>query len=251
MKFLVATIGLFLSPSAVWASAAINPIVECSTISVATNAPFDACATWARYGPSPAEIDGKLIYMGGYATIYKIVTGLKEGVDTTALSESDLKKAYSKGIGINVARDDNDKCTVTVNVKDESKVCSSCTFCGNDRYSADCTALKHGRNVTYESTGEGQVFFPFSKSALECSSSSTMKAPVAVTAKDVRAPAAAPKVRAPVKAPIKAPIKAQVKAPVKAPIKAPIKAVKAPIKAPVKAPVKLATAVKSPSVPKF
>jgi hypothetical protein len=239
MKFLVATIVFFVSPSAVWASVSLNPIVECSTISAATNAPFDVCATWTRSGPSPAEIDGKLIYMGGYGTNYKIVTGLKEGVDTTALSESDLKKAYSKEISVLVKRDDDDKCTVTVNVKDESKVCSSCTFCGNDRYSVDCTGLKHGRNVTCESTGEGEVFFPFSKSALECSSGS-MKVPVAMTAKNVRAPAAAPKVRAPVKATAKAPVKAPIKAPVKA-----------PIKAPVKAPVKLATAVKSPSAPKM
>jgi hypothetical protein len=247
MKFLVATIVFFVSPSAVWASVSLNPIVECSTISTAINAPFDVCATWTRSGPSPAEIDGKLIYMGGYGTNYKIVTGLKEGVDTTALSESDLKKAYSKEISVLVKRDDDDKCTVTVNVKDESKVCSSCTFCGNDRYSADCTGLKHGRNVTCESTGEGEVFFPFSKSGLECSSGS-MKVPVAVTAKNVRAPAAAPKVRAPVM--LKAPVKATAKAPIKAPVKAPIKApVKAPIKAPVKAPVKLATAVKSPSAP--
>jgi hypothetical protein len=134
--------------------------------------------------------------------------------------------------------DDDDKCTVTVIVKDESKVCSSCTICGNDLYSADCTGLKHGRNVTCESTGYGDVFFPFSKSALEYSSS-TMKAPVAVTAKNVRAPAAAPKVRAPVKAPVKATAKAPIKAPVKA-----------PIKAPVKVPVKLVTAVKSPSARK-
>jgi hypothetical protein len=239
MKFLVAAIGFFLSPSAVWSSVAINPIVECSTISTATSAPFDVCATWTLYGPSPAEIDGKLIYMGGYGTNYKIVTGLKEGVDTTALSESDLKKAYSKEIGIQVARDDNDNCTVTVNIKGESKVCSSCMFCGKDRYSADCTALKHGRNVTCESTGEGEVFFPLSKSALECSSS-TMKVPVAVTAKKVRAPAAAPKVRAPVKAPVKATAKPPIKA-----------TANPPIKAPVKAPVKLATPVKSPSAPKM
>jgi hypothetical protein len=161
MKLFVAAIGFFLSPSAVWASKIFSPIVECSTISAAPNAPFEVCATWTVTGPSLAVIDDKPFYLGGNGNRYNIVTGLKEGVDTTALSESDLKKAYSNEIFIQVHVDDDDKCTVTVIVKDESKVCSSCTICGNDLYSADCTGLKHGRNVTCESTGDGDVFFPF------------------------------------------------------------------------------------------
>jgi hypothetical protein len=102
-----------------------------------------------------------------------------------------------------VERDDDDKCKVTVNVKGKPTVCSSCTFCGNHRYTADCSALKHGRKVTCESTGEGKVFFPLTKSALE---QSFMKAPVRAP---VKAPTklVAPKVRAPVKAPVAAPKK--------------------------------------------
>jgi hypothetical protein len=204
MKFLVATVALLMSPSAVWGSMSFNPLVECSTITTASSTPFEVCATSIAYGPSPASIDGKVIYMGGYGNDYKIVTGLKKGVDTTALSESDAKKAYGQEIGILVERDDKDKCKVTVNVKGDSKVCTSCTFCGKDRYSADCTGVKNGRKVTCESTGAGEVFFPLVKLALE------PKLP------DLCAPTA----------PVKPPVKPWVRAPTKPPIKAPVAAPK-------------------------
>jgi hypothetical protein len=198
MKFFAAIVFL-LSPSVVLAYEAISKLVECSTISTAPKVAFEACATWYLSGPSTAEIDGVAIEIGGYKNEYTIVTGLKEGADTTVLSAAAAKKAFGNGIVVVVERDDDDKCKVTVNLKGKPTVCSSCTFCGNDRYTADCSALKNGRKVTCESTGEGEVFFPLSKSALE---QSFMKAPV-------RAPIKAPAklVRAPVKAPASAPKK--------------------------------------------
>jgi hypothetical protein len=199
MKFLAAIVFL-LSPSAVLAYEAISKLVECSTISTAPNVTLKACATWYLSGPSTATIDGVAIEIGGYKNEYTIVTGLKEGIDTSALSEAAAKKAFSNGIVVLVERDDDDKCKVTVNVKGKSTVCSSCTFCGNDRYTADCQALKNGRKVTCESTGEGQVFFPLSKSALV---QSFMKSPI--------------------RAPVNAPTKVAVRAPVKTPASAPKK----------------------------
>jgi hypothetical protein len=198
MKFFAAIVFL-LSPSVVLAYEAISKLVECSTISTAPNVSFKACATWDLSGPSTAEIDGVAIEIGGYKNEYTIVTGLKEGANTGALSEAALKKAFGNGIVVVVERDDDDKCKVTVNLKGKPTVCSSCTFCGNDRYTADCSALKNGRKVTCESTGEGEVLFPLGKSALE---HSFMKAPV-------RAPVKAPTklVRAPVKSPAAAPKK--------------------------------------------
>jgi hypothetical protein len=198
-----AAIVFLLSPSAVLAYEAISKLVECSTFSTASNVSFKACATWYLSGPSTATIDGVDIEIGGYKNEYTIVTGLKEGADTTALSEAAAKKAFGNGIVVVVERDDDDKCKVTFNVKGKPAVCSSCTFCGNDRYTADCSALKNGRKVTCESTGDGKVFFPLSKSALE---QSFMKAPVRAP---VKAPTklVAPKVCAPVKAPAAAPKK--------------------------------------------
>jgi hypothetical protein len=79
MKLFVAAIGFFLSPSAAWASKIFSPIVECSTISAAPNAPFEVCATWTVTGPSLAVIDDKPFYLGGNGNRYNIVTG-QEGL---------------------------------------------------------------------------------------------------------------------------------------------------------------------------
>jgi hypothetical protein len=205
MKFFTAIVFL-LSSSVVLANDAVSRIVECSRISTAPNASFVACATLDLY--VLASIDSEGGETSGYQNIYTIATGLEEGVDAAALSEAAAKKAFRNGIVVNVQgnRDEPDgtvKCTVTVTVKDKPTVCSSCTLCGNDRYSADCSALKNGRKVTCESAGKGKVFFPLSKSALE---QSFLKAPVRAP---VKAPTklVAPKVRAPVKAPAAAPKK--------------------------------------------
>jgi hypothetical protein len=74
---------------------------------------------------------------------YTIVTGLKEGVDTSAFSEAATKKAMSSGVVVVVQRDkderdDYEKYKVPVNVTGKSTVCSSCSFYGTDRYSTDC-----------------------------------------------------------------------------------------------------------------
>jgi hypothetical protein len=153
------------------AAAFVNPIVECSTIKGTTT--FQACATAYFYTPSPAVIQGKPTYLGGYRSEYSITLGLKEGTDTTKLSKADTDKAYSNGITVSVERDDKDKCKVTVGIKDKSTTaCKSCTYCGNDKYTADCTNLKNGRATKCESAAMTQVYYPLSVVATSSSSSS-------------------------------------------------------------------------------
>jgi hypothetical protein len=259
MKLLVAAVVFTLSPTVVWAWLECGGIVDCSIISESPNRTFEVCASWTLQGPSPQMIGEEIIYTGGYRNEYKIVTGLKDGADIFSLSESETKTAFSSGILVLVTRDDrdNDKCEVTVSINNKINVCSSCTFCGKDRFSADCRAIPNGRNVTCESTGsfgEVEVFFPLNSAAL---SATGAKVPTKAPASKVRAPTAeafaapvakvsAPTVRSPVKAPMR--VAAPVKAPVKlaAPVKAPVK-----LAAPVKAPVKAAkNAMKSPTARK-
>jgi hypothetical protein len=254
MKLLVAAVGFMLSPALVWAWLECDSIVECSTLSESSNRTFEVCASWSLQGPSPQMIGEEMIYTGGYRNEYKIVTGLKEGADTLSLSESETKKAFSSGILVLVTRDDrdNDKCEVTVSINNKANVCSSCTFCGKDRFSADCSALPNGRNVTCESTGsfgDVDVFFPLTSTALSTTGAkASTKAPTSnVRSPTAKAPVAPVKPKLPV-TPKAAPIKASV--PVrKAPIKAPMK-LAAPLKAPVKAKNAAPNAMKSPSARK-
>jgi hypothetical protein len=250
--FIALSLALVLSPLAVEASVAISTIVECSTIADSTNGTtFDACATWFAEGPSPAMFpNGSVVLLGQFRNEYSIVLGLKEGADTFSLSDEEREAAFGNGIIVTVQREsDGNKCEVSTKVKGDLNVCNSCSFCGEVAYSADCTNLKNGRNVTCEATGTGDVFFPYTSLALTTPST---KAPLAVI---ISAPVAAPKAKVPtpkLRPPVSAPkvVSPPVKAPrkVRAPTKAPRK-VRAPTKAPrrpiVRAPVKVAAPVKA------
>jgi hypothetical protein len=250
MKLLVAAVGLMLSPTVVWAWLECGGIVECSTLSESPNRTFEVCASWTLQGPSPQMIGDETIYTGGYRNEYKIVTGLKEGADVYSLSESEAKNAFSSGIVVLVTRDDrdNDKCEVTVSINNKANVCSSCTFCGKDRFSADCRALPNGRNVTCESTGsfgDVGVFFPLNSTALSATGAK-VRSPIAKA--PTKAPVAPLKPKLPVTAPKAAAPK--ISAPkVRSPVKAPMK-LAVPVKAPVKAKNAAPNAMKSPSARK-
>jgi hypothetical protein len=214
------------------AAAFINPIVECSTIK--GTATFQACATAYFYTPSPAVVQGKPTYLGGYRSDYSITLGLKEGTDTTKLSKAETDKAYSNGITVSVERDDNDKCKVTVGIKGKSTVCKSCTYCGNDKYTADCTNLKNGRAPKCESAATTQVYYPLSVAA-----TSSSPPPPAPTKPTKPPPPTKPVVKPPppTKPVVKPPVRAPAKAPAKPPVKVPVDA-KAPAKMPARMPIK-------------
>jgi hypothetical protein len=188
------------------AAAILYPIVECNTIKVpARNVTFAACATGVFYTPSPAVVNGKPVQIGGYRSEYAVTTGLKEGTDTTTLSEAARARAYANGINIVVERDDDDKCKVTIRTgSNRATICKSCTYCGDaEKYTADCTNAPNGRSVKCESAATSQIFYPMSVAAT--SAGTTVATPV----------------KAPAKAPVKAPRRATPKAPVKAPVKRP------------------------------
>lgn len=156
---------LFFSPSAVQAAAWMSSIVDCSTISNSRNGTFQVCSTGSFTSPSPAVIDGETFYLGGYSYNYDIVRGLKEGTETFSLSDKALEKAYNNGIVIGVVLDDNEKCSVTITVKEKSTVCSSCRYCGDETFSSNCTNVPKGRVVNCESTALGEVYFPMKGAA--------------------------------------------------------------------------------------
>jgi hypothetical protein len=153
MKYILASAFILLSlATAADAFAWSTSYVECSKVKQSTNVTFQACAT--TYFATPVlstDENGKVIYVGGYRSEYRMTTGLKEGTDTTTVSETELKKAYKNGIAIQVALYDDNFCTVTVNVKSMSSECNSCKHCGNQKYTADCTNVANGRKVTCES----------------------------------------------------------------------------------------------------
>jgi hypothetical protein len=54
---------------------------------------------------------------------------LKEGTDTSTLSESELK-TYKNGISVQVELDEDEVCKVTIRNKNKSAECMSYTYCG-------------------------------------------------------------------------------------------------------------------------
>jgi hypothetical protein len=198
MKCVLVSFVILLCQTTVDAAAWSNPNVECTKVTQSTDVTFEACATTLFTTPSPAmQEDGKVIYLGGYRSDYRVTTGLKKGTDTSTLSESELKMAYKSGITIQVELDDDNLCTVTVNVKEKSSECKSCKHCGKQKFTVDCTNVANGRKTTCESAlgsqtvGQSKVFFPLKKSALP-----TPKPPTPTV---VKTPVAAPVKKSPTK----------------------------------------------------
>lgn len=194
MKCILVSFVILLSQATVDAAAWAYPNVECTKVKQSTNVTFEACATTVFTTPALGmDKDGKVIYVGGYRSDYRMTTGLKKGIDTSTLSESELKTAYKSGITIQVELDDDNLCTVTVNVKEKSSECKSCKHCGKQKFSVDCTNVANGRKTTCESAlgsqtvGQSKVFFPLKKSALSIPKPPTtpmvVKTPVASPAK--------------------------------------------------------------------
>jgi hypothetical protein len=161
-------------PSA-YSYASQTAIVECVDIAEDTGTTFEVCGIYSAFGPSPAQLEnGTTIYIGGYSNDYTIVQGLEAGTDT---SSGNISASVYPGIEISVFRDDADICGVTVTApgSTDKEACSTCTYCGNETYSADCTNLENGRDVNCESTVS--IFFPLTAEALKVDASSSATTP--------------------------------------------------------------------------
>jgi hypothetical protein len=155
-----------LSASA-YASPAMNSIVDCTSITADGSSTFQVSAIGNYTGPSPFMLaNGTTVYVGGYSTNYEIVQGFDKGFDTLNLTEVELANAKT-GIVVRVVGDDFGICTVSVTAKNGTKDdCASCTLCGNETYTVDCTNIENGRMVDCESAAIGMVYFPLTEVAL-------------------------------------------------------------------------------------
>jgi hypothetical protein len=176
------------------AIAGISYIVGCSTIKATSN--FLVCATsdYASGGLCDDEACQTAPVASGRG--YTITQGLKGGTDLTILSEAKRKKALRSGIRVQVnslGKSDGPifNCTVTVQVQGKSSKCKACQYCGDQKFSADCTNVARGRKAQCELATSSDIYFPLQESALSAPPPPPIKAPVQ------------PLVRAPVRAPTK------------------------------------------------
>jgi hypothetical protein len=197
MKFRVFALALLVLPLATHGLFEEFGDVQCSA--VWTNPPFEVCATYSYATPSLGMMteDDMFLSLEDYFDWYTIVTGLKKGNEVFDLSDDDKAKALSSGIDVTVQRDQQDSCNVTIDVKGLSSVCSSCSYCGDNKYTADCTYVANGRKVICESIGRNGVVYPLKASALPVDPKATpvpvkppTKAPLAAPTQKISLPAA-------------------------------------------------------------
>jgi hypothetical protein len=163
-------IALLFLPQFASGAASFSSVLKCVTVEGE-----EFCATQEMTSPSPGQIDGELVYMGGwsdYFTFYKGIGG--EGIDVSEVPDSEGPKT---GLTTFIKRDDDDSCEVGFSVEDALTTCSSCTYCAaSDNYVYDCSGLKYknldGASVT-ECTDITSVFFPFSTPAPQSTASET------------------------------------------------------------------------------
>jgi hypothetical protein len=221
-RFISLVLVFCLSSQSTDAAAAISPIVECSTIKPSTGSSFQVCATGDWYTPGVCGGEGCDSIPQTFGNGYDITQGLKDGTDTSSLSEANRKKAYNNGIRVSVdwvsiKGKPQVNCTVSVSVKSKLTKCKSCNYCGNNKFTSDCTNVANGRKAQCELSTVTDIYYPLTLAALPTPPTAP-KPPVRAPIKWVPSP------RAPVKlppAPVKAPVKPPV--PVKAPARAPIK----------------------------
>lgn len=153
----------------------LDNTVKCSDIVGTTSdgtTSFEVCAYGTYSSPSPVQDEnGTITYIGGYTNTYTIVKPdiLMEGDEYMGTED---EKA---GIEIIISRDDNEVCTgitVTLTYPEETTSsisitpCNSCTYCGNDTYSYDCTNLVYGRMTRIcELATSDSILFPLTSDA--------------------------------------------------------------------------------------
>jgi hypothetical protein len=168
MRIVVAVASLLHLLVGSQAYVAISDGLVCDTIP--TDPSFEVCAISYQEGPSPAVMEGAdnttvMTYVGNYIHDFLLYASF-EGAEGTPQLE--VEKQHHVGFNVRVERNgtSNECLVVAVN----KNACNSCTYCASsetdgDTYSADCTNLPMGRNVTCESTLN--VFFPLTAEALE------------------------------------------------------------------------------------
>jgi hypothetical protein len=212
------------SHQSVDAIAGISYIVGCSTIK-ATTSNFEVCAI-SDFGTGgvcvgPACQSTTVESGNGYT----ITQGLKQGTDLTTLSEAQRNEATRRGIRVQVNSLSKFSgpifnCTVAIQVKGKFTKCKSCQYCGDQKFTADCTNIANGRKATCELATTTDIYFPLQQAALSAPISPPTKAPVK-----------SPVRRAPINwwPTPKSPTKPSPAAP-KTPARSPIKWIRAPTK---------------------
>lgn len=158
----VSLIQLALFPQASHGYISTSDGLLCDTIMPKNASSFEVCSIAFFEGPSivSVEVNDSVSYEGDYINDYLIYRSFPDAAGT---SQSDVAIEYNAGYQIRVERNQtSDECMgVWVNRQN----CLSCTFCGNETYSADCTNLQFGRQATCENAT--QVFFPLTADALQ------------------------------------------------------------------------------------
>jgi hypothetical protein len=160
----VSLLQLALFPAGSRAFVTISDGLICETITAKNATSFEVCAISYSEGPSPAvDANETITYIGNYIHDFLVYESF-EGAAGTAQLKVDVE--HHAGYNVRVERNGTtDECLV---VAVNKRACKSCTFCknnnGGDTYSADCTNLRFGRNVTCESATN--VLFPLTAEAL-------------------------------------------------------------------------------------
>jgi hypothetical protein len=183
---------LQLSNQSVNAIAGISYIVGCSTIKASSN--FQVCAISDYFSGGLCADETCQTAPAESGRGYTITQGLKGGTDLTTLSEAKRKQATRSGIRVEVNSlgkfgGPTFNCTVTIQVQGKSSKCKSCQYCGDQKFTADCTNIASGRKAQCELASSTDIYFPLKESALSAPPPPPVKAPVKPL---VRAPARAP-----------------------------------------------------------
>jgi hypothetical protein len=156
------------TPTSTDAAVALSNTVACDTLKAEDGSSFDVCYLYSSETPSPGQLEnGTVIYIGQYVNTYDVLDDVSAG-DTVNNTDDILL------FTIEVGRDSqSDQCYVSVSPIETFGPCQSCAYCGDEKYSADCTNIPNGRNVTCEPSlyAESPIFFPLTKEALSTSSS--------------------------------------------------------------------------------
>jgi hypothetical protein len=175
-----------LTPISTDAAVAQTQYVTCDILDAEDGSSFEVCYMFSSETPSPAQFEnGTTVYIGRsqYVNIYDVLEGVSDG---DVVNNTDNSLLFT----IKVGRDaTSNECYVSVSSFQSIESCQNCVYCGDDKYSVDCTGIANGRNVTCEPSlfAKSCIFFPLTKQAL-----STTAAPTAMTNTPTQPNTAAP-----------------------------------------------------------
>jgi hypothetical protein len=134
----------------------LDPTVTCQ-IQIIEGVSQRVCATYEGFGPSPADINGTIIYEGPTGYSFEFYKGLPNGTFSYNVTDSS-KYLLDYTVGVQW---ENGTCQVKVN----ETQCTSCSVCvastngdlTGEKLTSDCTNIPHGRVVNCESA---YIYFP-------------------------------------------------------------------------------------------